>query len=572
MKRWREFIRGYEWQVVLAPLFKLMEALFDLCVPLIVAYMIDHSGEKHIYIMCFGLLVGTSLLGVACSVSAQWFAARTAVRVSGRLRMFLFEHIGEMSAAQIDAIGPDTLLTRASSDVDQVQNGINMSLRLLLRSPFIVFGSMIMAFMLDKRSGWIFAAAILILSVVTFALMTWEVPLVKKARMYLDGMSRRVRQDLEGMRPIKAFGKQEEEREDFQHADRTLTKANEQSGFVSSCLDPVTYVIINLAIVVLLKNGAIHIAAGLLSQGTMVALYNYMAQIVVELVKLASLMVTINKSLVCAARVDKILQETGDMTYGTLTVRNGSEAVRFDHVGFACPKAGAPALEDISFILHSGETLGVIGPTGSGKSTLAALLARMYDCSSGQIRLFEEPIEAYSEEALHKMVGLVMQRSVMFSGPVRRGLCLGAVLDDECLLRAVHDAQADNVLKAKGQGLDSILAQGGRDLSGGQKQRLSIARALAHDPDILVLDDAGSALDYATDAALRKALTNRQGTTVIISQRVSSVRDADKILVLEDGRISGVGTHEWLCENCDAYREICAVQLREEAFHERKHG
>ena len=567
MKRWSSFTKGYEWQAVLAPLFKLLEALFDLFVPLIVASMIDHSGNRHTTWLCFGMLIGTAVFGVLCSVSAQWFAARTAVGVSSRLRSALFQHIGTLSAKQVDEVGPDTLLTRVTSDINQVQNGINMALRLLLRSPFIVFGAMVMAFMVDVEAGKLFAVAIVVLAVATSLIMILGIPLVKKAQGKLDCVMRKVRQDLEGIRPIRAFGKQEKELEDFKKADRTLTKADEQSAFVSSCMDPITYILINLAVVWLLHMGAIRVYAGSLSQGSVVALYNYMAQIVVELVKLASLLVTIEKAAACASRIDQILAIKPDMTYGKETTGTGKTALRVEHVTFAYAGTTVPALKDISFTLQEGETLGVIGSTGSGKSTLASLLARLYDCDQGKIYIYDKKISSYTAAALHQMVALVMQKAVLFTGSIRKNLCLGKEIDDSVLQQAVLCAQAKDVVDTKGDGLDSWLEQGGSNLSGGQKQRLAMARAIAHQPKILVLDDSSSALDYATDARLRQALAERKGTTVIISQRVASIKQADHILVLDDGRMCGYGTHDALLKGCRVYQDICRVQRVDEVEH-----
>lgn len=568
MKNLLQYMKGYEWQSILAPLFKLLEAFFDLLVPLFVANIINRgiAEENYGYIISqFGILLLLALVGLACSITAQFFAARASVGFATKLRQSLFDHICHLSTAQLDSVGTATLITRITSDVNQVQNGINMALRLLLRSPFIVFGAMIMAFTIDVPSAFVFAGVIPILLVVVFFIMLMSIPMFKRVQQKLDEVLRLTRENLTGVRVIRAFCREKEAVAEFDKSNDDLLKLNEKVGLLSAFMNPLTYVIINIATILLIQSGALRVQLGVLQQGDVVALYNYMAQIVVELIKLASLIITIDKSLACAGRVSAILRMQEEMHYGnTENKADEHTAIAFDHVTFTYAGGLAPSLEDISFTLGKGKTLGIIGGTGSGKSTLAALLMRYYDRDTGDIRLFGNDITTYTESSLHQMCAIVPQRAVLFHGTIRDNLRFGnEMADDAQIWKALDIAQAAEVVKGKAEQLDYVVEQNGRNLSGGQKQRLTIARALVAKSEIVILDDSSSALDFATDAALRKALRTLDATTVIISQRASAVMHADEIIVLDDGRLVGKGTHDSLLSTCEVYREIVASQFKE---------
>lgn len=557
----------------MAPLFKLLEVVFDLLVPVVVARMINIGVAQNNggYIWgCFAALIAMAAVGLLCSFTAQYFAAKASVGFAAKLRQALFDHIQRFSFAELDTIGADTLITRLTNDVNQVQNGVNMGLRLLLRSPFVVFGAMIMAFMIDVKCAIIYAVAIPVLFAVVFAIMLVSIPLFKKVQLALDRVTGLTRENLTGVRVIRAFCREEQSIAEFEDSNSTLTRLNEYVGRISALLNPVTYVLINLAAVVLIQRAAIQVDIGGIAQGDVVALYNYMLQIIVELIKLASLIITLNKALACAGRVSNVLAVEPTMEYPTESAapENGNApAVRFDNVGFTYKNAGAPSLSGISFSAARGETVGVIGGTGAGKSTLVSLISRFYDASEGAVALNGHDVKDYTRQALCEMVGVVPQRAVLFQGSIRDNLKWGDEnATDAALWAALTVAQAKEIVEGKPDGLDFMLEQNGRNLSGGQRQRLAIARALVSKPEILILDDSSSALDFATDAALRRAINELSGemTTFIVSQRIACIRQADKILVLDNGALSGVGTHDELMQTCDIYREIYFSQFPEE--------
>ena len=571
MKKLLVYLRAYRRESILGPLFKLLEAALELLVPLIVASIIDRgiaAGDSgYIARRCL-LLAGLGLAGLLASVTAQYFAARAAAGFAGDVRHALYRHIQSLSCAELDQAGPSTLLTRMTSDMNQVQSGLNLTLRLLLRSPFVVFGAMVMAFTIDTRSALIFAGAIPVLFAVTFAVMLYCVPLYKKAQERLDGVLGQTRENLTGVRVLRAFGREQPEIREFSERSGALTRTQERAGRFSALLNPVTYVIVNLAIVLLIRTGAVQVQRGVLTQGQVVALYNYMSQILVELIKLASLILSITKAVACGNRIEAALETGGGLPAPAAAKAAGENApaVEFQRVGLRYPGAGADALTDISFTAQPGETIGVIGGTGSGKSSLVNLIPRLYDATAGRVLVNGRDVRACGEGELRRRIGLVPQSAALFRGTIRSNLLWGREdADDEALWRALDAAQAREVAEGKG-GLDAGIEQGGRNLSGGQRQRLTIARALVRDPQILILDDSASALDFATDAALRRALRALPGrpTVLIVSQRVASVRYADRILVLDDGRLAGQGTHRELLESCPVYREICASQLRKE--------
>ena len=570
MKQLSGYLKPYRKESFAAPLFKLLEALMDLLVPLVVAAVINRGiglADTAFVIRCVLFLILLAALGMGFSFTAQWMAARASVGFSADLRQSLFDHIQTLSYAQFDSIGTDTLITRMTSDINQVQNGVNLSLRLLLRSPFIVFGAMIMAFTIDVDCAMIFVAVIVALSLVVFGIMAASIPLYAKAQEALDRLLTVTRENLTGVRVIRAFGREEAETEEFDRRNKALTGMNEQVGRLSALMNPATYVLINLATVVLIRRGALTVSLGGLTQGEVVALYNYMAQIVVELIKLASLIITINRSLACASRIEGILEIRPDMEWTgqgqTFELEENVPAVAFDHVTFRYEGSAEPAVEDIDFCVGKGETVGIIGATGSGKSTVANLIARFYDVTEGAVRIGGRDVRAWSREDLLSLIGIVPQKTRLFAGTIRDNLKLGnEKASDEEVMKAVETAQALEVVQGREQGLDAMIEQNGRNLSGGQKQRLAIARALVKKPSILILDDSASALDMATDQRLRKAIAGLPGrlTVFIISQRTSSVRGADQILVMDDGRLVGAADHETLLETCPVYREIYESQ------------
>ena len=572
LKSLSPILKAHTKDSVLAPTFKFLEVVFDLLVPVVVAQMIDvgvAKGDKPYIVRCFFLLLVMAAVGLTCTVTAQFFAAKASVGFAADLRKRLFDHIQSLSFSSLDTLGTDTLITRLSDDVNQVQNGLNMALRLLIRSPFIVLGSMVMAFTVNVRCALIFAVTIPILFAVILFIMSVSIPLFRKAQAGLDTVTGLTRENLTGVRVIRAFCREQQSVEEFAQSNRALTHLNEFVGRLSALLNPITYVLINLAAVALIHTSAIQVNLGHMQQGQTVALYNYMLQMIVELVKLASLIITLNKSIACGERVAAVLDEKPAMAYPASTAANDSDtnnAVVFDHVTFTYQNAGAPSLTDISFAAAKGQTIGIIGGTGSGKSTLVSLIARDYDASEGHVLVDGIDVRDYTRTDLCGKVGTVAQRARLFKGTVRENLLWGNEnADDNALWKTLEIAQAKAVVEAKPGKLDFKLEQNGGNLSGGQKQRLSIARTLVKQPEILILDDSSSALDYATDAALRKAIASLSGvTTFLVYQRIAGIREADCILVLDNGHLAGSGTHEALMNDCETYREIYFSQFPEE--------
>ena len=568
MKKLLVYLKDYIKESILGPLFKLLEALFELFVPLVIAAIIDTGIENndigYIVKMCL-VLVLLGFVGLAFSITAQYFAAKASVGFVSKVRHVLFGHIQSLSYSELDSIGTSTLITRMTSDMNQVQNGMNLALRLLLRSPFVVFGAMIMAFTIDVPSAMIFVYVTIVLLIVVFGIMLGSIPLYKKVQQKLDSVMTVTRENLTGVRVIRAFCKEDEETEDFIRKNNELTASQKFVGRISALMNPVTYVIINLAIIWLIHTGAVRVEAGILTQGAVVALYNYMSQILVELIKLANLIINITKSIACGNRIQAVLEIKPDLESGSSSCRDGS--VEFDHVNLRYKNAGADSLSDITFTAAKGETIGIIGGTGSGKSSLVNLIPRFYDAASGEVRVGGTNVKDMDVEELREKIGVVPQKAVLFHGTIRENMQWGVTnaTDDE-IMEAITAAQGLDVIKAKG-GLDCEIEQGGKNLSGGQRQRLTIARALVKKPEILILDDSASALDFATDAALRKSLRelDYHPTVFIVSQRTSSIQHADKIIVLDDGAAVGIGTHDELMKNCSVYQEIYNSQFKKEA-------
>lgn len=584
MKYLIPYLKKYRRESILAPLFKMLEACFDLAVPLIVADLIDVGivGQDKGYILSrFGLLIVMALLGLTCSFTAQYFAARAATGTSAGLRHDLLAKIQNLSLTEFDQTGAATLITRMTSDVNQVQNGLNMFLRLFMRSPFIVFGAMIMAFTIHAQIALLFVAAILVLFVIVFGIMRLTAPLYRAAQQKLDKITEATREDLTGVRVIRAFGREEKQVQEFAERNQNLLKAQVHVGDLSALMNPLTYVTVNAVIVAVLWIGAGKVEQGTMLSGDIIALINYIGQILVELVKLANLIVIISKSLASMGRVEQVLDLKSSMSFVEDTVetsmektknaaKDAQEAVAFDHVDLRYAGAGADSLSDITCSVKRGQTVGIIGGTGSGKTTLVQLILRFYDASAGTVRIFGEPIQNWSQEKLREKVAVVPQKAQLFSGTIRSNLQMGNAEATEAeMWEALEIAQAAEFVRTKPGGLDEEVEQGGVNYSGGQKQRLTIARALLSHSDILILDDSASALDYATDAALRKALkTLPEETTVfIVSQRAGSIAHADQILVLDDGHLVGKGTHRELLETCQVYQEIYESQFekKEEA-------
>ena len=569
MKKLLAYLKGYEKESILGPLFKLLEASFELIVPLVVAAMIDRGigqGNKGYAGRMTLLLIALGLVGLVCSVTAQYFAAKASVGFVTRLRHALMEHLQKFTYAQLDKVGSSTLITRMTSDMNQVQTGMNLALRLLLRSPFVVFGAMIMAFFVDAKAAMVFVVAIPLLSVVVFGIMLLTIPLYKKVQARLDGVTGVTRENLSGVRVLRAFGKEEAEKAEFREKNQGLTTLQKKVGRVSSLMNPLTHAMINGAIVALIYQGALRVDAGALTQGQVVALYNYMSQILVELIKMANLIINMTKAAACGGRIQSIL----DMPAGAEKLEGGKEggdcAVEFRNVCLKYPGAAEDSLTDLTFRVPRGQTVGVIGGTGSGKSSLVNLIPRFYDATGGQVLVNGRDVRAWEPQELRRRIGVVPQKAELFAGSIRDNLKWGDEdADDAALLAAAEAAQAGDVVRNKG-GLDAWIEQHGRNLSGGQRQRLTIARALVRRPEILILDDSASALDYATDAALRSALAHLdwRPTVFIVSQRTSSIRHANLILVLEDGKVAGMGTHGELMENCPVYREIHESQFGKE--------
>ena len=567
------YLSGYKRESVLAPLFKMLEATFDLFVPLVMADIVNVGIAAHdfryILVRC-GILLLLAFVGLVCSLTAQYFSAKAAVGYSTGLRHALFEHIQRLSFTEMDTMGTSTLITRMTSDVNQVQSGLNLFLRLFLRSPFVVIGAMIMAFTVNFRAALIFVVAIPLLSVVVFGVMVITRPLYKSVQTRLDRVLGLTRENLTGVRVVRAFDKERSEVDRFEDANELLTQMQLHVGHISALMNPLTYVIINLAIVALLYVGSIEINIGGMASGDVIALVNYMNQILVELVKLANLIVQVSKALACAGRVQAVLDTKPGMEFpaeltGNVPAEKAGDAVRFDHVSLTYKGAGAPSLSDINFTAKRGQTIGVIGGTGSGKSSLISLIPRFYDATEGSVEIMGRPVRQYPRADLRGKVAVVMQKAQLFGGTIRSNLLWGSQnASDADLWAALETAQAAEFVKAKPLGLDEPVEQGGRNLSGGQKQRLTIARALVGKPDILILDDSASALDYATDAALRKALAALPGdlTVFIVSQRAASLQHADQIIVLDDGRMVGLGRHAELLESCPVYKEIYESQFK----------
>lgn len=592
MKRLLRYLADYKKESILGPLFKMLEASFELFVPLVVASMIDVGipGRDVGYILRMGgLLILLGVVGLACSLTAQYFAAKASVEASANLRNDLLAHIFRLSYSEIDTVGTSTLITRMTSDVNQVQTGINMVLRLFLRSPFVVFGAMIMAFTVDVKAALVFVVVIPLLSIVVFGIMLISMPLYKKVQKQLDRVMLATRENLLGVRVIRAFNRQKSETARFEEENDTLVKFQVFVGKISALLNPVTYIMINLATVAVIWVGALQVDAGLLTQGKVVALVNYMSQILTELIKLANLIIIISKSVACMNRVDSVFriepgikEESGaamadvaEEMHGTVAGNAGvsaagkfsAPAVEFRNVSFLYAGAKEESLSGLSFAVKRGETVGIIGGTGSGKSTLVNLIPRFYDAASGQVLVDGQNVKEGSLSGLREKIGVVPQKAVLFKGTLRENMLWGREdASDEEIYEALDIAQARDFVEDKGQGLELSIAQGGRNLSGGQRQRLTIARALVRRPRILILDDSASALDFATDARLRKAIKENTGDTTVflVSQRAATVKNADQILVLDDGKVAGKGTHKELLNQCQLYREICLSQLTRE--------
>ena len=579
MKRLMMYLKDYKKESILAPLFKLLEAFFELLVPLVMANIIDYgiSNRNMGYIGKMGLLLLLlGVVGLASSITAQFFAAKAAVGVSTKLRQALFDHIEDLSFTDIDKAGTSTMITRMTSDVNQVQSGINMTLRLFLRSPIIVFGAMIMAFTIDVKCALIFVVAIPLLSIVVFGIILSTIPMYKKVQSKLDQVLGITRENLTGVRVIRAFHQEAKEEERFRENNEALSAMQIFVGKISACMNPVTYVIVNGAIIALIYTGAVQVNIGNLSQGEVVAIINYMNQILVELVKLANLIVTMTKALACADRVDSVFEIGADAAYAEKSVQNQKLAdkvdkkapfLNFKHVSLTYQGAGAPTLQDMNFTVNRGDTVGIIGGTGSGKTSLVNLIPGFYPATEGEILLEGRDIRTMSDEELRGRIGVVPQKAVLFKGTVRSNLQWGKPdATEEEMWKALELAQASEVVDGKPGKLDATVAQNGKNFSGGQRQRLTIARALVREPEILILDDSASALDYATDAKLRAALRTLEDktTTFIVSQRASTIRHADKIIVLDDGEIAGVGTHDELLKDCTVYQEIYYSQYPEQ--------
>lgn len=581
------YMKGYGKESVCAPLFKLLEALFELFVPLVVARIIDvgiaQRDEGYILGMCF-LMAALGLTGLICSITAQYFSAKAAAGFASRVRSSLFAHIQALPFSGMDTIGTSTLITRLTSDINQVQSGVNLFLRLFLRSPFIVFGAMVMAFTVDAQAALVFVVVIPVLCVIVFGIMLISIPIYKRVQERLDRVVQITRENLKGVRVIRAFCREPLETAEFERDNGALVKIQLLSGRISALMNPLTYLVINGGLLAILYAGAYRVDEGLLLQGSVVALVNYMSQILVELVKLANLIITVTKAIACGNRIQKVFDAPAGMESrtvradaqndeGTAAAADGTEnsagdtVIEFENVQFCYQGAGADSLTDISFSVRRGETVGIIGGTGAGKTSLVSLIPRFYDVREGCVKIGGIDVRAYPVEKLRSMVGMVLQKSVLFQGTIRSNLLWGneAATDDD-LRRALRLAQAEDVVSDKKGGLDAPVEQEGRNFSGGQKQRLAIARALVREPEILILDDSASALDFATDARLRQAIAGLPGdmTVLIVSQRIASIRHADKIIVLEDGEIAGIGTHEELLAGCEIYRETYDSQFPKE--------
>ena len=579
MKDLLRYLKNYKLCSVLAPLFKLLEAAFELIIPLVVAAIVDKitavqdgvaaagEGTSFVVYMCL-LLVGLGIIGLVSAVSAQYFAAKAAVGFSKELRSDLFGKMQTLSYYEIDGLGTSAMITRMTSDVNQIQTGVNLVLRLFMRSPFIVFGAMVMAFVLSVTAGWVFAVTIAVLFVVVFGIMLVTIPMYRKTQGYLDRVTAATRETLVGSRVVRAFCKEEEEISEYDRRNQRLTASQKAVGRISALMNPLTYAIINAGIIVLIYVGALKVDGGSLTQGQVVALYNYMSQILIELIKLANLIITVTKCFASADRVNEILKMNPSLVHGeSAKLTDGAPFITFDGVSMKYNKGGMEALSDISFTVEKGQTVGIIGGTGSGKTTLVNLIPHFYDASEGQVLIDGQNVNSLGDEELRNMCGIVPQRAVLFKGTIRDNLKWGNEnATDEEIMTAVNYACAADVINSKPDGLDEMVEQGGKNFSGGQRQRLTIARALVREPEILILDDSASALDYATDARLRNnlRLLDYNPTVFIVSQRTSSIHHADKILVLDGGRLVGCGKHAELLKNCEVYREIYESQYGKE--------
>ena len=572
MKKLLIYLKAYRKEACLAPIFKMLEAVFELFVPLVIKGIIDYgiAAEDRAYCLRMGLLLLLlAVIGLAMATTAQWFSARAAAGFAAKIKQVLMEHIQKLSYTELDTIGTSTLITRMTSDVNQVQTGTNLVLRLFMRSPFIVFGSMIMAFTIDFKAAMIFVITIPLLSVVVFGIMLSSIPLYKKVQSQLDRVLGITRENLTGVRVIRAFNKEEEEISHFKTENEQFTRLQTFVGKISALMNPLTFVIVNSAILVLVWTGAWRVEGGILTQGAVVAIVNYMSQILVELIKLADLIINITKAVACGNRIQKVLEVEPSMENGSKECieekRTPANAVDFNHVSLTYSGAGAPSLTDIDLHVKTGQTIGIIGGTGSGKTSVVNLIPRFYDATQGNVLVFGKPVKEQDMESLRSQIAVVPQKAVLFAGTIRENMKWGKEdATDEEIMEALTIAQAAEVVQKKEGGLDAFVEQGGKNLSGGQRQRLTIARALVRKPRILILDDSASALDFATDAALRKAIREMKNapTVFIVSQRTSSIRFADQILVLDDGKSVGVGTHDELLTTCSVYKEIYDSQYK----------
>ncbi len=567
MKKILKYLSDYRKECFIGPLFKLLEASFELFVPLVVAEIIDQaipsSNKTYLIKMCL-LLVALGLIGLICAVVAQFFAAKAACGFAKKLKHSLFEHLQDLSYTELEDIGTSTMITRMTSDVNQLQTGVNLTIRLLLRSPFVVFGAMILAFSINVKAALIFVVAIPLLGIVVFSIILGTAPIYKKVQAKLDLVLGKTRENLSGARVIRAFRLEDSEQEDFDQKNNDLAKLQKFVGRISALMNPLTYLILNLAIITLIYVGAIEVNVGIISQGAVFALYNYMSQILVELIKLANLIITLTKAIASGNRIASVFEISNSLQNGTEKIFDQTQhAVVFDHVSLKYKSAGEESISDISFTVKHGQTVGIIGATGAGKSSLINLISRFYDATKGKVLIFGKDVRDYDIAALRNIIGIVPQKSVLFKGTVRENMqWRKSNATDEEIWSALELAQAAETVKSK-NGLDTLVEQGGRNFSGGQKQRLAIARAFVGNPDIVILDDSTSALDYATEAAFRKALRNTSypRTVFIVSQRASTLMHADQIIVIDDGSVVGIGKHEELIVNCEVYKEICHSQL-----------
>lgn len=573
MKKLLVYLKDYKKESFFAPLFKMLEAIFELIVPLVVASIIDNGILKNnisYVVICSAILVALAVIGMVAAITAQYFAAKAATGFGKELRYALFDKIESLSFSEVDSIGTSSLITRLTTDSNQVQNGVNLVLRLFLRSPFIVFGAMIMAFTVDVKCALIFVGVIPVLSLVVFGIMAYTIPKYKRVQNNLDSITLKTRENLSGARVIRAFTQEEAEINDFTEKNDILTRLQKGVGKISALMNPVTYVIINVAVIALIYSGALQVNKGNLSQGEVVALYNYMSQILVELIKLANLIITITKALACASRIESVMNLENSLQHNRNNELQSENAVDFDNVSLKYKDASENSLENISFSAEKGSVVGIIGGTGSGKTSLVSLIPHFYDATGGKVLVNGMDVKSYSDDDLRQRIGFVLQKAALFKGTVRDNLKWGNEnATDDDMLTALKKAQVLDTVLDKG-GLDAAIEQNGSNLSGGQKQRLSVARALVRKPDILILDDSSSALDYATEAAMRKEILNLDynPTVFIVSQRASSVMSADKIIVLDDGSVCGVGNHNQLLEQCDVYKEIYTSQFGEEDSNE----